>query len=406
MSLRFSPVIMKRFLRGFVYLQTKFFCILILLSLALPVFASEWYQDYEKGQKAIEKGKCDEGVPLMLEALKKNPKPDLKARPYGMQLWEYIPHFYLTKCAVARGDFAAASAYMKAAEDGNVSSSSKASQFRQLKQTIQQNTQKKPVVITQPKQQTEPPVEKPPAQNPIEKKPVVKPSVEPPPSAPSAPDPEEVKRSMVARILREAKDALNTGNFDEAKNAANRVLGMDPDNSEAKRLLTQIAQRQDVDDSAQRKAVKIAEIRRTYKSGDLAAAENLILQFQKEFPTDPAIASVLEEIRKRKETELKTLSLEEAKKFQEKQVLLAYFTGNYEAVLQLAEQGLTTHPQSWRLYFYQGCAEAALGLLEGPRSDERITRAKQSFRKAKALAGNISLPPQISPKIIEIYRSS
>jgi tetratricopeptide (TPR) repeat protein len=389
------------FLRGFVYLRPKFFCILIVLSLALPVFGSEWYQDYEKGQKAIDKGKCDEGVPLMLEALKKNPKSDLKARPYGMQLWEYIPHFYLTKCAVARGDFAAASAYMKAAEDGNISSSSKASQFRQLKQTIQQNTQKTPVVITQPKQQTEPP-----AENPVEKKPVVKPvPVQPIPTAP-APDPEEVKRSMVARILREAKDAFNAGNFDEARNAANRVLGMDPDNSEAKRLLTQIAQRIDVDESSQRKAVKIAEIRRTYKNGDLTGAENLILQFQKEFPTDPAVASVLEEIRKRKETELKTLSLEEAKKFQEKQVLLAYFTGNYEAVLQLAEQGLTNHPQSWRLYFYQGCAEAALGLLEGPRSDERITRAKQSFRRAKALAGNISVPPQISPKIIEIYRSS
>jgi tetratricopeptide (TPR) repeat protein len=378
------------------------------LTFTIPVFASEWYQDYEKGQKAIDKGKCDEGVPLMLEALKKNPKPDLKARPYGMQLWEYIPHFYLTKCAVARGDWAAASTYMKAAEDGSISSSSKASQFRQLKQTIQKNSgqQKKPVVITQPKQTTEPPVEKTTPQNPIEKPVVKPPPVEPQPVTPSGPSPEEVKRSMVARILREARDAYNAGNLEEARNAANRVLAMDPDNSDAKRLLTQITQRPEVDETAQRKAAKIAEIRRTYKNGDLAGAENLILQFQKEFATDPSVASILEEIRKRKEDELKNLTLEESKKFQEKQVLLAYFTGNYEAVLQLTEQGLSSHPQSWRLYFYQGCAEAALGLLDGQRSDDRINRAKQAFRKAKALAGNISVPPQISPKIIEIYRSS
>lgn len=382
------------------YLLTKFCSILIVLSVALPVFGSEWYQDYEKGQKAIDKGKCAEGLPHMLEALRKNPKPDLKARPYGMQLWEYIPHYYLTKCAVERGDFAAASAYAKAAENGDIYGSSKAGNFRQLKQMIQQKSaeQKKPVVVTEPKQ----PPEQTPTPTPVEEKPVVK---TPPVTQPTV-DPEEVKRNLISRILLEARDAFNAGNYEEARSAANRVLGMDSNNAEALRILSQISQRLEADQENQRRQAKVNEIRKVYRNGDFITAENLILQFQQEFPTDRSVASILQEIRKRKEAELKNLTQEDSKKFHEKQVLLAYYSGNYEAVLQLAAQGLSNNPQSWRLYFYQGCAEAALGLLQARRSEERMSRAKESFRKAKELAGRISVPSQISPKIVEIYRSS
>jgi anti-sigma28 factor (negative regulator of flagellin synthesis) len=383
-----------------VYLRVTIYGVLTVRILAVPVFAAEWYQDYEKGQKAIDKGKCAEGVPHMLEALKKNPKSDLQARPYGMQLWEYIPYYYLTKCAVEQGDFAAATTYMKAAEDGNIYSSSKAGKFRQLKQTIQQKSgeQKKPVVITQPKQP--PPSEQKPLPTPTEEKPGVK------PQPPSGPDPEEVKRSMIARMLLDARDALNSGNYEEARSAANRVLGIDANNSEALRILNQISQRQEADQENQNRQAKVNEIRKAYRNGDLVMAENLILQFQQEYPTDRSVASILQEIRKRKDAELKNLNQEDTRKFHEKQVLLAYFSGNYEAVLQLAEQGLSGNPQSWRLYFYKGCAEAALGLLEGSSSEQRMSRAKQAFRRAKDLAGTISVPPEISPKIVEIYRSS
>lgn len=383
-------------------LSTKICSVLILLILAIPVFGAEWYQDYEKGQKAIDKGKCAEGVPYMLEALRKNPKPDLKARPYGMQLWEYIPHYYLTKCAVEQEDFASATAYMKAAEEGNIYGSSKAAKFRQLKQIIQQKSgqQKTPVVVTtppkEPAQQIPPPVEKKPTKIP----PVTEPAPTP------GPDPELVKRNLISRILLEARDALNAGNYEEAKSAATRVLGMDANNAEALRILSQITQRAEADRENERKQAKINEIRKAYRNGDLITAENLILQFQQEFPGDRSVASILQDIRKRKEAELKNLTQEDSKKFHEKQVLLAYFTGNYEAVLQLASQGLSDNPQSWRLYFYQGCAEAALGLLQTQTSEERMSRARQSFRKAKELAGTISIPPQISPKIVQIYRSS
>lgn len=386
------------------YLLIKFCSLLIVLSVALPAFGSEWYQDYEKGQKAIDKGKCAEGLPYMLEALRKNTKPDLKARPYGMQLWEYIPHYYLTKCAVEQGDFEAAIAYAKAAEAGNIYGSSKAGQFRQLKQMIQQKTaeQKKPIVVTQPKQ----PTQQIPTPPPVEEKPVTKnPPVTQPTPTPG-PDPEEVKRAMISRILLEARDALNAGNYEEARSAANRVLGMDSNNAEALRILSQISQRLEADQESQRKQAKVNEIRKAHRNGDFITAENLILQFQQEFPTDRSVTSILQEIRKRKEAELKNLTQEDSKKFHEKQVLLAYYSGNYEAVLQLAAQGLSNNPQSWRLYFYQGCAEAALSLLQTRRSEERMSRAKQAFRKARELAGTISVPAQISPKIVEIYRSS
>jgi tetratricopeptide (TPR) repeat protein len=382
------------------------YAVVLLVLTAGSLQASEWYQDYQKGQKAADHGKCGEAVPVLLDALRKNPRPDLKARPYGTQLWEYIPHYYLTKCALESGDYVAAKSYIKAAEQGNIYASSKATEFRAMKEMLQtklgegkQPPVNKPVILPQDST-TKKPVAVPP---PVIEQP--KPAQIPEQKLPEQ-NPEQVRQSLITKILNEANDALQKGNYEEAKSAINRALALDRNNPEAIRLLTQITKRQGGELEANRKEARLNEARRMFRGGNLAAAETLVIQLQQEYPSDSSIASLLEEIQRRKQAQLKNLADEDSRKFIEKQVLLAYYTGKYDAVIQLAGQGISSHPDSWRLYFFQGCAETALALLNHENRDERLGRAKESFRKAKQLAGNITVPPQISPKIVQVYRSS
>jgi len=62
--------------------------------------------------------------------------------------------------------------------------------------------------------------------------------------------------------------------------------------------------------------------------------------------------------------------------------------------------------KSWRLPFYQGCAYASLALLDEEGKQDREKRAKESFRRAKSISSNIPDNPYISPKILELFRTS
>ena len=106
--------------------------------------SKEWYQFYEDGKKAVEKNNCAEGTKALKEAIQKNPKADLKARPYGTIPWEYIPHFYLAKCAVQSGDYAAAEMYIEEAKKIDMYSSSKGAEFRTMVKTVQDNLKSRP----------------------------------------------------------------------------------------------------------------------------------------------------------------------------------------------------------------------------------------------------------------------
>ena len=122
----------------------------VLLAVA-PAFAAEWYQSYEKGYKAAEKGKCAEAIPLLKESIGKQPTPNLKARPYGVISWEYIPHFYLAKCSIDANDFAGAKTYLDQAMQVDMYSSAKSADFRKMQKTVETNLGgSKPPVTTTP----------------------------------------------------------------------------------------------------------------------------------------------------------------------------------------------------------------------------------------------------------------
>lgn len=110
--------------------------IYIVVCLPIKLYASAWYEDYEKARSQFKKGNCAEAEKLFQTALQKNPKPDVKARPYGTITLEYIPHFYLAKCAVERGDMKQAAGYLKQAELHGIQTSTLANEFAALKHKV------------------------------------------------------------------------------------------------------------------------------------------------------------------------------------------------------------------------------------------------------------------------------
>ena len=90
----------------------------------------------------------------------------------------------------------------------------------------------------------------------------------------------------------------------------------------------------------------------------------------------------------------------------ERDVLIAYYRGEYDQAIRLANLGLPKVPESWRLNFFLGCAYAALSMLEESGTEDRLSLARESFRRARSLSNSTPIPPYISPKIIEIYKSS
>ena len=369
-------------------------------------YSKEWYQFYEDGKKAVEKNNCAEGTKALKEAIQKNPKSDLKARPYGTIPWEYIPHFYLAKCAVQNGDYAAAEMYIEEAKKIDMFSSSKATEFRTIVKTVQDNLKSRPSgnQIAQNQNQNTNTNTNTNPNPPVTQPNTTKPPVTTNPSV--APNAEATKLATINRTLDEAQSAYASGDFDEARNAANRVLMLDRNNREATRLLSQISSKEGAELAAQAKKQKIDEVRRAMNRGDLSVAESSIIQLRSEFPGDRTIESLANEIQQKRSSQMQSMGEAAKRKDNERQVIRAYFEGKYVAAEQFADTYLSEYPNSWRLHFYKGCALAAQGLTDQNNKESRLALARAAFRKARQNGGDIKQPPEVSPKIWDIYRNS
>lgn len=376
----------------------------LILAFCGSVFSMEWHEAYTKGQKAIDKGKCAEGVPLILQALSAKPKSDLKARPYGTFTFEYIPYFYLAKCAVESGDYEAAFKYTKAAEAGSVFSSAKASEYEQVKAKFQSMQKPKTPEVTVPSNTTTPPIKTEPV-TPQKTEPATPPKTIPTPPQ-TEPPKKDTSGEMIQRYLGEANASLRSGDLVEARNAANRVLILDSNNAEARSILAEITRKERADMDRQELKNKLDAVRSAIRSGDLASAETQILTLKSQYPSDNSVNSLYQDIQNKKQQQQGKMQQTEINRMLEKQVLSAYYSGEYPAVIQLAEKNLKDNPNSWKLYFYLGCAYTALSMLDTQDQEGRLQRARESFRKVKSIAGSISIPPYISPKIVEVFRNS
>ncbi len=378
----------------------RFLILSATILVAVPAFSLEWYKAYQKGQDKIKKGDCAEGQSLIMEALKGNPRSDLRAPTYGTFSIEYIPHFYLAQCAFQTGRFSDAQKYLKEAESARVATSSKAKEYAALKAGIDAALLKEKAlktIVTVPPPVVEKPVEQKPPPPVIEEK-------KPPP-----PPIQDVKRDNSLAIktnVREARSALDQGRYSDARVAANRVLEMEPANVEARNVLNEIAKRQAAEFQAQEMQQKLRDAEKALRNGDLASAENQILALKIQYPSDASVRSLLNQIQKEKDSRLRDLKDEEYRRGIEKEVIVAYYRGAYDEAIRLAQQGLPRMPQSWRLHFFTGCSYAALSILAERGNEDHLRMARESFRRVRSLSGDISVPPHISPKILEIYRAS
>lgn len=64
---------------------------------AAVVAAAElpWYQSYERGVAAVERGEGATAIPLLEAAISERPQEALKVRTHGVHFVDYLPHLYL-----------------------------------------------------------------------------------------------------------------------------------------------------------------------------------------------------------------------------------------------------------------------------------------------------------------------
>lgn len=391
------------------YLRARLIWVIsVFCALSPYVFAMEWYESYDRGKNFVEKGKCAEALPLLLDAIKKQPNDDLQARPYGAFVIEYIPHYYLAKCAVESGDLKAAQQYIRDGDSHGVGSSKKAADYVAVKRSLQDKLSQQASNTTK----TNPPTNQ--NQNTTT-------TTNPPTNTTTGPTPAELeaqrrqqeearRQTQIKSGISDARSALNANRFEDARASARQVLALDPGNATAQAILNDIDKRVADQQQAQQQAQqakqdKLGKVRQAMNSGDLITAENEAMEMKRDYPSDRDVARMLDEIRKRKNDQL-TAQQEDGMKLAEKQVMIAYFTGKYQTVVDLVKLNESKYQKSWRLPFYQGCALASLSLLDADGKESRQTQAKESFRKAKQIAGQIPENPYISPKIWELFRSS
>lgn len=385
--------------------------LLLFLIAGSNAFASEWYKDYGKAQDAVKSGDCHRAQTLLLQALQQNPTTGLRVPTYGTMRMEYIPHLYLAECAYKSGNISQAASYINQAEASGAASSSKAAEFSRLKTEIQNQLQqgKLSTKNSPPAATSIPPPSSPAPQVPTQQQQQPPPKPVQVPAKPAGPTPEQKaaeRRQLVSRTLREANDAVADRRYAAARDATNRVLLIDPSNEDAQRLMSQIALKEAEETKRNDKESKFADVRRALRSGDWMTAESLINNLQTQYPSDSAVASLVQQVQREKEALLQKKTDEELRKALEKQVLIAYYQGDYEKSIQLAQQAIEKSSDNWRLHFFLGCSYASLAMLQDDNKQPRLDLAKESFRKARSLAHNLTVPPYISPKILEIYRSS
>src|SRR6185312_6744809 len=91
---------------------------------------------------------------------------------------------------------------------------------------------------------------------------------------------ESTQQSIINRALDNARNAYASGNYDQARDEANRVLMLDRNNKEAAKLLSQISSRENAEVASQAKQKKVDEARRAMSRGDIMTAESIVVQLR------------------------------------------------------------------------------------------------------------------------------
>lgn len=102
---------------------------LVWILCAAPAFGVDYLDQYNHGSLAIQLGNCDEGEPLVQEALKINSKGDFRKN--------YFPQYFLAICAMNRDELVEAQKLGKQAEGSGIAFSGLAKNYSKFKADLQ-----------------------------------------------------------------------------------------------------------------------------------------------------------------------------------------------------------------------------------------------------------------------------
>lgn len=188
-------------------------------------------------------------------------------------------------------------------------------------------------------------------------------------------------------LLKKARQALQSKDYKSARNFAQQAAGLGLDTGKSQELLKSI----DI-------AENIEALERSLQRQDWKEADRMLQIVQQNDPGNDQLKTWRKQI----------ADAISALDSQYMAALREFYSGKYESSNNLLVRLLATRKDDPGLYFYSGCANAAISFTKvGGESSTYLKLARKQFAIARQLQANLKVDERfISPKILQIYRES
>jgi hypothetical protein len=352
------------------------FLLILVLSLALPAAAAQWYDHYFDGIDAVKKKDWPRVIAKMNDAIAMKPGEERRARTYGVQMIPYHPYYYRGVAQMNQGKWAEAVEDLKRATGvGEVNLGDPAS----LLITANQQLVAEQIRSAQPA----PPATPAPAQ----------------PATP-APDPQLVEaRERAESAIQAARSRLNraqqadapihaAADFDAASNLLRQSTSalVNATSTTDYRNVAEMANRaaRGFDASVNNAELRVSEIERQRQRTQAQQPAPRPATTQ---PATPAPARATEDALSDTRERLRS-------------ALQAYFDGNFRASASELQQLSLDQPNNAMIFAFLGAARYYDFYLRGQSDPRLLEGAKEAFRQAKSLNPSLRLDADyFSPRL-------
>jgi tetratricopeptide (TPR) repeat protein len=400
---------------------------------ALLAQQEPWYQSYERGVQALNRGALQEAEQRLRAALAGNPTQGRRVRFYGMRFEAYIPEYYLAQVYARQGRYQEAAGLIARVQNARLlqTGDREYGELQKLGQSVQQQLAAASKAVTsvpgpETVMATGPNTASPSggtaatggtpatgggnppagggsspgsgggAENSGGPPPLV---LERPPPAvvttiATTTIPVDPKRVQFDRMMVLAETDYRTGRLGSARANATiaRGLGFETPRVAAMLRNIEIAERL----NAARQFVTGNPL------GEAAAiktAQGLVARVAELSPTSPELKGLQTRIQEG----LGRLSVRE----KERGALRYYYTGDYAQARPLFEGLVSANPTSGRPLFYLACIEAALSVLDSSAQPDRLQKARDLFARAGRFGDNFAVDRKfVSPRLLEILEQT